>query len=192
MNATLLVLAIPAAGILAVTLTACDPGSVPGPVSAAPATGLDCIPGDWTADADDLGQQIAAYFEEKGLGDDLAVTVSGSEKATLNDDHTATATDDLVFTFTGTKSGEPMTMTQTHAGGFTSNWQYDGSTFDFQDFDGQHYSITTTIEFGGQTTTAPASTTDYADDIPITTDCTGDVMTMKPENSPFTTTWNRD
>ncbi|MCU1417260.1 MAG: hypothetical protein JWP32_1434 [Schumannella sp.] len=183
---------LPVSAILVIALTACTPGGGGSGGSPAALTGADCIPGDWTADLDDLGGQLAAYFVEKGLGEDLTVAVTGSEEATFTADHTATATDDAVFTFTGSRAGAPMTMTQTHEGGFTSDWKLTGDTFDFQNFDGQHYSITTTVEINGTTTTLPVSTEDYANDIPITTDCTGDVMTMKPENSPFTTTWHRD
>lgn len=188
---TLLVL--PAAATLLVALTACDPGTVTGGASTAPVIGSDCVVGDWTADLDDLAGQLADFFVSTGFGDDLTGTVTGTEHATFNSNKTATTSDDATFVFTGHREGKDLTLTQVHAGGFDSAWDFVEGTFDFSDFNAPHYSITTTVEFDGHTTTLPVSTTDgFAEDIPIDTTCSGDVMTMQPENSPFTTTWNRD
>jgi hypothetical protein len=186
-------LALPAAATVLVALTACDPGAIPGGVGAAPLTGADCIPGDWTADLDDLAGQLADFFVSTGFGDDLTGTVTGTEHATFGSDHSATTSDDATFVFTGHREGKELTLTQVHAGGFSSDWDFVDGTFDFSNFDAPHYSITSNVVFDGVSTDLPVSATDgFAEDIPIDTTCEGDVMTMKPENSPFTTTWNRD
>ncbi|CAN5369460.1 hypothetical protein BH09ACT4_BH09ACT4_18370 [soil metagenome] len=185
--------ALAATATVLVALTACDPGTVTGGVSAAPATGADCVVGDWTADLEDLTGQLADFFVSTGFGDDLVGTATGTEHATFNSNRTTTTTDDATFVFTGHREGKELTLTQVHAGGFDSDWDFVDGTFDFSNFDAAHYSINTTVKFDGHTTTLPVSTTEgFAEDIPITTTCDGDVMTMKPENSPFTTTWNRD
>ena len=182
-------LALPAAALL-VVLTACGPGAVPG---ATPAAGSDCVVGAWTADLDDLATQLADFFESTGYAHDLHGTVTGTEHATLNRNHTATTADDATFVFTGHREGKELVLTQVHTGGFNSDWAFVDGTFDFSNFDAAHYSITSTVKFDGHTTTLPVSNTaGFAEDIPIETTCHGDVMTMKPENSPFTTTWNRD
>ena len=176
---------------LVLALTACDPGSAP----VTPAlTGHDCIVGDWTADLDDLAVQMAAFYEENGTGEDLTGTVSGDgEHATFNADGTATARDDATIVFTGTRSGSPLTMTSVRTGGFTSDWDLAGQDFLFTNSSDYTYSITTTVEWNGVTTTLPPQdTTAFSDDVAITAICDGDVMTMKPDISPFTTTWNRD
>jgi hypothetical protein len=190
-----LVLIAPA---LVVALAACSPTgsptSPPAPRSGGgSASGSDCVVGNWTADLDDLATQLADYFNSKGVGEGMTGSVvSGSEKGTFTADGKATANDDAVFTFEGNLGGQHAVLTQTHAGGFTSDWALTGDTFDFTNFDGAHYSITSTIEINGTSTTVPVGESGFAQDIPITTTCTDDVMTMKPTNSPFTTTWHRD
>jgi hypothetical protein len=63
----------------------------------------------------------------------------------------------------------------------------------FANFEAPNYSITTTVDFNGTSTTLPpVETTDARDNVAITTTCSGDVLVQKPEDSPFTTTWNRD
>jgi len=191
------ILFVPA--LLVVALSGCSPTGTPttppapGASGASTATGSDCVVGNWTADLDDLAQQLTAYFGSHGIGEGLTGSlVSGSEKGEFTADGKATATDDAVFRFEGTLHGVPLKLTQTHAGGFTSDWALTGDTFDFTNFDGAHYAITSTIEINGVSNTSAPSETGFAQDIPITTTCTGDVMTMKPTNSPFTTTWHRD
>ncbi len=179
--------------LLVLALTACDPGGVPGggtPVL----TGLDCVPGEWTADLDDLANQMADYFVEAGSADEgLEGSVTGSENVKIDADGTATASDDATLVFTGTRGGSPYTMTSVRTGGFTSEWAMTGDTFVFRNSTDYTYSITTTVEFNGVTTTLPPQdTTAFRDDVEITTTCTGDVMVQKPVDSPFTTTWNRD
>ncbi|HWH27184.1 MAG TPA: hypothetical protein VNT53_11130 [Pseudolysinimonas sp.] len=190
----LLMLPVPAMLLLA--LAACDPGSTPGstPTAAAPVlTGARCLPGEWTADLDDLATQMAAYFEEKGTGQDLVGTATGIEHAKFTADRKATATDNATLVFTGTRNGSPLTITTVRAGGFTSDWTLTGHTFMFSNFSAPNYSITTTVDINGTSTTLPTSQTEAArDNVAITTTCTGDVLVQKPEDSPFTTTWHRD
>lgn len=186
-------LLLPATAILLLALTACDPAGGTGGPSAAPVTGIDCIPGEWTADLDDLAGQLADFYVSTGFADDLTGTVTGTEHASLKSDRTSITSDDATFVFTGHRAGKDLTMTQVHAGGFDAAWDFVDGTFDFSDFNAPHYSIQTTVDYDGHTTTLPVNETEgFAEDIPITTECTGDVMTMTPENSPFTTTWNRD
>jgi hypothetical protein len=178
---------------LVLALTACDPGGTPAPVTPT-LTGAECIPGDWTADLDDLANQMAAYFVEKGSADaGLAGSVTGSETATFNADGTAVAQDDATLVFTGTRSGSPLTITTVRSGGFSSDWTLTGDTFIFANFEAPNYAITTTVDYNGTSTTLPTQETTAArDGVEITTSCTGDVLVQKPVDSPFTTTWNRD
>ncbi|TAL40927.1 MAG: hypothetical protein EPN91_11955 [Salinibacterium sp.] len=182
-------LALSAATML-IMLTGCTPGAGTGAPSA---TGADCVVGSWTADLDDLATQLADFFTSTGFGDDLTGTATGTEHATFNSNRTTTTSDDATFVFMGHRAGKELTLTQVHSGGFSSDWDFVDGTFDFSNFDAPHYSITSTVKFDGHTTTLPVSTTEgFAEDIPIETSCHGDIMTMKPENSPFTTTWHRD
>lgn len=183
-------LLLPAAAIL-LGLTACDPGSG-SPTASAPPVGTECIVGDWSADLDDLAGQLADFYVSTGFADELTGSVTGTEEATFGSGHSATTNDNATFVFTGNRAGSPLTMTTVHAGGFQSDWDFADGVLDFTEFEAPHYSITTTVEFEGHTSTLPTSTTEgYAEDIPIDTECSGDVMTMQPENSQFTTTWNR-
>lgn len=185
------IICVPA--LLVLALTACDPGSSPAP-SAPAATGADCLPGDWTADLEDLTQQMADFYVERGTADaGLTGTVTGTETMTLGADGAATAQDDATLVFTGTRAGSPLTMTSVRTGGFTSDWALTGDVFAFSNSTDYTYSITTTVAYNGTTTTLPPQdTTAFRDGVEITTTCTGDVLVQKPVDSPFTTTWHRD
>jgi hypothetical protein len=178
--------------ILLGALTACDadPGVTP------ESTGIDCVAGEWTADLDDIATQMAAFFEANGTGEDLIGTVTGSEQMILVASGgiagSSTAQDDATFVFTGTRDGTPLTITVVRAGAFIADWGIVDETLMFSDFTSEGYQQTITIERNGVTTTLPPQSSGaFAEDIPITTICSGDVMTMKPDISPFTTTWNR-
>jgi hypothetical protein len=62
----------------------------------------------------------------------------------------------------------------------------------FSNFDSSGYTVSTTIEVGGQSVEAPFTPPNMAAaDVPTRVSCSGDLMTTHPEGSPYATTWVR-
>jgi hypothetical protein len=63
----------------------------------------------------------------------------------------------------------------------------------FSDITDEGYQIENTVEIGGRTVDIPIDIpVTGMTDVPLTVSCSGDTMTTKAEQSPFTTTWHRE
>lgn len=150
----------------------------------------DCLVGSWAADIQDLGQQLLAFFDASGTPV-TAVTSTGA--LTLDvDAATMMYTSDVTHSMTAVlEDGLEMIVTQTQLGVSSGDWTADESAVTYANWT-PGITIETTISLGGQASGTPVEIpAGDAAGLPLTTSCEGDVLTTKPDGSPFTTIWNR-
>lgn len=159
-----------------------------------------CVDGDWTADLDDLAQQLGASLAGTGMNV-IAATASGSQEVSIGGEgiigYASDATYDVAIDM---GNGLTMTVTQNHIGTMGADWAWDGSadpsdtrgTMLFENFDGSGYSIRNTTDINGQSSesTIPLDEAGYGN-VPMLVTCDGDTMTTQAQGAPFTTTWHR-
>jgi hypothetical protein len=193
---------IPVPAILLVALTACSPGGGGGgggggSTDAPDPSGGDtaCVTGLWTADTADLAAQIGDYLSGTGLPISSS-TASGQQQLALDEQgYAGMASTDLTFVISAELSdGLTETITQTHNGTFRGNWGWDsGTVLGFSDITDEGYQVENTVDIEGRTVDIPIDIpVTGMTDVPLTVSCSGDTMTTKADQSPFTTTWHRE
>jgi hypothetical protein len=194
---TVKMLLLPAVALLALTLTACDPGSAGDTGGTTPeASGGDtaCVTGLWDADVNDLAAQVARLLSDKGLPI-TGSSASGQQQLSLDEQgYAGMASTGLTFVITAELGdGLVETIRQTHDGSFRGDWGWDSSTvMGFANVTDEGYTVTTVVDINGQTSDAPVDIPlGGMSDVPLTVTCDGDTMTTKAQGSPFTTTWHR-
>ncbi|MBN9607535.1 MAG: hypothetical protein J0G30_13090 [Actinomycetales bacterium] len=150
-----------------------------------------CLEGTWSADVQDLANQLVSYFQEQGLNATEGVG-SGTQFATFHDD-TATWDNDLTLSATIDSDGIAITTIQSHQGTVLSTWELDGDEMTFTTWDDTDYKIATSFLINDTPTdmniSAPSG---GVSDVPTSVTCEGDVLTVHPTASPFTTTFARN
>jgi hypothetical protein len=197
--------ALPFALLLA--LTACTPpGGTSGSGSGSESSGdeetgggapTECVSGDWSADLQDLADQMLAQLQSGGSGMFTSATASGSQTLAIDQAGFLGFANDMAFVVTAEiGDGLVMTLTQTHAGGVGADWAWTGdldtNVMVFENFNDSEYVITNVVDINGTASDMTFPPPDMAaGNVPLTVTCSGDTMTTHPEGSPFTTTWHR-
>ncbi|QNO38289.1 hypothetical protein H4J02_04500 [Protaetiibacter sp. SSC-01] len=197
---------------LALSLAACTPGGTGDPAtggSASPDASepggsgpalSECVDGDWTADLDDLVQQLAAHFASSGMTV-VSATASGDQELSIAGEGVMGFSADAVLQLAlDMGNGLTMTVTQHHTGDMAADWAWDGSaeasdtngTMIFENFDASRYTVENTVDINGQSSESTIPIPDpSAANVPMVITCTGDTLTTTPQGVPFTTTWRR-
>ncbi|MES1212932.1 MAG: hypothetical protein ABUT11_05245 [Leifsonia sp.] len=173
---------------LLASLTACTPHDPPHPHSL---TGASCLPGHWTADLDDLSQQLADSLSDKY--DITAHGDTGTQEWIFTAGHRLTSINHFTLDVTATTSeGLTIETAQNHDGTLHMKWALSGHTLTLTDLDPGDYQVTTTITItGGSAVSSPAELppgAGFAD--PFSAVGTGNGLTIDP-GSGFHTTLTR-
>ncbi|MFD4957288.1 hypothetical protein [Microbacterium sp. NPDC058389] len=161
-------------------------------------TATECVDGTWNADLDGLIGQQAQQLSATGL-DVTSADATGSQTLSIGREGVLGFDADMTFVLAVDMAGGlTMTMTQTHTGVLSANWEWsddataDGGTIRFSDFDDSGYDVQTAIDINGQSAESPFPPPSVAAaDVPTVVTCDGNTLTTHPEGSPFTTTWTR-
>lgn len=152
-----------------------------------------CLEGKtWNLDVQSQASQMLTILQSKGQATKSA-TGSGSQTITFNHGGTTKTTTDLTFkVVTALDSNNLLTTTQHQTGPSTSNWAWkDGTNVISFTHWVANISVETSTELDGKvsSSTAPltSGTSDGAD---MTVVCTGDTLTTKTGNTPFTMHWS--
>jgi hypothetical protein len=177
-----------------------EPGSGSGSGSGEGSTGAEgdtgCVSGDWSADLQDLADQLLAQMQSTG-GPFTSATASGTQELSIDQEGFLGFANDMVFAMTAAiGDGLVMTVTQSHTGSVGADWAWngdvEGSVMVFDNFNDSEYTITNVVDINGTTSDSMIPPPELsAGNVPITVTCSGDVLTTHPEGSPFTTTWHR-
>lgn len=201
------------AAVLSLSLAACTPGVDAGdPASGDPASPeasepggsgpalSECVDGEWSADLDDLVQQLAAQLASSGMTV-VSATASGTQDLSIAGEGVMGFSSDATFQIAlDMGGGLTMTVTQRHTGGMAADWAWDGSaaasdtngTMVFENFDGSGYDVVNTVDINGQSSESAIPIPELAAaDVPMAITCTGDTLKTAPQGVPFTTTWHR-
>lgn len=180
-------LVVPAAVML---LAGCGGGGSGGSPTPAAVDTASCMVGDWESDPQDIADQMAELLSAFGT---LSATGTGTETASITATNLVYA-DDLEFTFEITPStGPAFSMVQDHTGQLTADWTIGpDDILSYSNFDDAGYQITSSTVIDGHSATSSASLPQSAaHDVPTTVTCSGDTMTMQPDDSEILTTWHR-
>lgn len=202
--------------ILMFALTAC---AIPGPGTADPENGggsetnggggagdgelgpalTGCVDGTWNADLADLTAQLADSLNSSGM------TITGSSgtgtmSLTLDGAGSVDFLNDAVLQIDADLGGGlAMNITQHHTGSAVGQWAWDGGAdasdtsghMLFDGMDSASYTVDNTVTINGESSSAPIPIPSNAVTAGMTVGCTGDTLTTKPDDGPFTTTWYR-
>jgi hypothetical protein len=155
-----------------------------------------CVEGDWSADLQDLAAQMLEQMTSGG-SPITSVEATGTQELSIDHEGFLGFGNSMAFITTADLgNGLVMTVTQTHAGGVGADWAWDGdaegSVMVFDNFNDSEYTINTVVAINGTASDQQFPTPDVAaGNVPLAVTCTGDVMTTKAAESPFTTTWHR-
>ncbi|MEO5533834.1 MAG: hypothetical protein ABIR17_01720 [Pseudolysinimonas sp.] len=170
-------------------LAGCGGGGVGGSTAAAVDT-ASCMVGDWASDPQDIANQMVDALSSLGTA---SATGTGTEKATIAATHLS-YDDNLEFTFdVAPSSGPTVQIVQNHSGRLTADWTIGpDDVMAYANFDTANYQISSTTVIDGHSSTSTSNLPQSsAHNVPTAVTCSGDTMTMKPEDSPILTTWHR-
>lgn len=202
-KALLAALVLPVALALAGCSSGGGPLSTSAPEGSAPAGGgagggssAGCIVGTWSADMDDLANQLKAQYDAKSLPVD-SVDGTGSETATFGADGSAVWHSDYTIKVGMKVGGVPMEVDVRHAGDITSHYAYDGATLTFSDYDASADKLTTKVLVNGQAVSnsnmdVPLDNSQGA--VPTSVACDGNTLSIQANitaASPFVIHWAR-
>ncbi|MEO8528813.1 MAG: hypothetical protein ABI435_07025 [Pseudolysinimonas sp.] len=160
-------------------------GGSPAAVSTA-----SCMVGNWASDPQNIADQMVTALSALGT---ISATGTGTETAKIA--ATSLVYDDaLEFSFdVAPSSGPAMQIVQDHTGRLTADWTIDADdVMTYANFDNADYQITSTTVIDGHSATSESNPPQSAaHNVPTTVTCSGDVMTMQPDDSPILTTWHR-
>ena len=155
----------------------------------------ECAAGHvWSADVDDMADQLLEYMSGASGLAVQSVTAEGSQLMTWNTDNTVVMDTDYVFTvLADLDDGLVMTMVQSHTGPSTGTLTLDGSSAVPGSWDNSGYTINTTVDINGVSTDMgvdlPAEGIDEGTTLEIT--CSGSTMTTVAEGGLFSQSWSR-
>jgi len=205
--------AIAALGALALsfTLAACgvggggsggsDGGPTPAPETPLADPGpqdTGCLAGTWTADVDDLAQQLATNLAGNGIDVASASGVGTQQLAFDQEGYMGISVDMTLTIVVDLSDGIVMQIVQHHTGATGADWAWDGSGEEaagdllFSNFSGSDYHVDSAFSINGVSTeqSIPIDLS-VLTDVPMHVECSGDTLLTNQSPSPFTTVWHR-
>lgn len=153
-----------------------------------------CISRTWALDIPDSAAQLGDFMSTNGGINVTQSEGSGVQLITFDEGGTASMTNDVSYVVTVVDEELTFTMVQTHSGDTSGEWEWtdaDEDTITFPAWENGEYTIQTQMLVNGTATenesTLPSET--LGSGSLMTVECSGDSLTTKVSESPFTHHW---
>lgn len=150
----------------------------------------DCLQGSWDLDEQALARDLGESMASSGAN---VVSSEASGGVHLNfDGDQAHYISDVTYTITiDMGDGLVMTNSQLQTGESTGRWAVDGDQVVFSEFEAG-ITIVNDVSINGETSSTTTDLPSSEDGVPMSVTCDGDLLSTKPDASPFTSVWSRE
>jgi hypothetical protein len=149
----------------------------------------DCLQGSWDLDEQDLARQLGESMS--GGANVLSSEASGGVHLNVDGDQ-MTYVSDVTYTIT-VDGGDGLILitNQLQAGESSGTWSAEGDTIVFSEWTAG-ITITNTVTIDGQESTTTTDLPGNESGVPMAVTCDGDLLSTKPDASPYTSVWSRE
>jgi hypothetical protein len=174
-----------------------DPASSDAPAPDADDTSpTACVTGQWSADVDDLADQLGSALADTGMTV-ITTRAVGTQTVNFGEDGDFHFDNDLVVAVdVQISDGPTMTVAQSHRGATTASWGWDAAAdrpaMLFDDYDDSGYTVENSVSIGGVSSTTPIEIPPIVDASGrLFVTCSDDELVTAWEGGLFITSWHR-
>ena len=149
-----------------------------------------CLEGSWDLDEQALARDLGENMSSSGANV-ISSEASGGVHLTFEGDQVHYVSD-VTYTIT-IDAGDGLTMinNQLQTGESTGRWSIEGDQVVFSDFEAG-ITIVNDVTINGETASSTTDLPSSEDGVPMAVTCDGDLLSTKPDASPFTSVWSRE